>query len=423
MPAVSRRPVSRTGSPGFRPSAVSPAGCSRTMPRRASSAAGRRLAVRVRKRPSGPPRSLSAAGRPAPVLARPPRAAPSDPVDLGVAVPESRRDVAFATAATQNRRGEGAGRAGPVEVLRGGPGWRGGRRTVAGMPSALSTRLRRALPRPRLTRGRLVTGAIVLAVLLGVTGWAAWPTPASYVIENRMITVATGPDGATRVDLDTTYYRPKAASKDHPVAAVLLAHGFGGTKDDVALDAKDLADHGYAVLTWTAEGFGASGGQIHVDSPDWEVRDAQRLIDWLAARPEIRTDAPGDPKVAVVGGSYGGGLALMSAGYGKRVDAIVPQITWNDLSNAFLPEATRAGAGSGVFKKVWAGLFFGSGSSADPSGIAAALTGPAAPARPAAPTHPSCGRFAAANCHPYLSIPTTRTATPEQIALLRPSRP
>ena len=28
---------------------------------------------------------------------------------------------------------------------------------------------------------------------------------------------------------------------------------------------------------------------------------------WLATRPEIRTDGPGDPRVAAVGGSYGGG--------------------------------------------------------------------------------------------------------------------
>src|SRR6266571_3648811 len=153
------------------------------------------------------------------------------------------------------------------------------------MPSTLSTRLRRALPRPRLTRRRLITLAVVLAVVVGVVGWAAWPTPKSYLIENQTITVETGPDGTTPVALDTTYYQPKVASKAHPVAAVLLAHGFGGTKDDVADDAKDLADHGYAVLAWTAEGFGSSGGQIHLDSPDWEVRDAQRLIDWLAARP------------------------------------------------------------------------------------------------------------------------------------------
>src|SRR5256885_965930 len=131
-------------------------------------------------------------------------------------------------------------------------------------PSAGSTSGGR---RPRLTRRRLVAGGVVLALILSVVAWAAWPTPASYSVENQMITVETGPDGTTRVDLDTTYYRPKAASKGHPVAAVLLAHGFGGTKDDVALDAKDLADHGYAVLTWTAEGFGASGGQIPPGRP------------------------------------------------------------------------------------------------------------------------------------------------------------
>ena len=299
------------------------------------------------------------------------------------------------------------------------------RRTVAGMPSALSTRVRRALPRPRLTRRRLITAGVVLAVVLGVVGWAAWPTPKSYLVENQTITVQTGPDGAIPVALDTTYYRPKAASRAHPVGAVLLAHGFGGTKDDIADDAKDLADHGYAVLAWTAEGFGASGGQIHVDSPDWEVRDAQRLIDWLAARPEIRLDAPGDPRMAVVGGSYGGGLALMAAGYDKRIDAIVPQITWNDLANAFLPEATGTGPGSGVFKKVWAGLFFGSGQAADLS-AAAALTGPpagGARTRPGGPSDPSCGRFAADVCRAYLSIATTGTATPDEIALLRRSSP
>jgi len=285
------------------------------------------------------------------------------------------------------------------------------------MPSALSTRLRRALPRPRLTRRRLVAGGVVLALVLGVVGWAAWPTPSSYLATSAMITVNTGPDGTTPVTLDTTYYQPKSASKDHRVAAVLLAHGFGGTKEDVAPDAKDLADHGYAVLTWTAEGFGASGGQIHLDSPDWEVRDAQRLIDWLAARPEIRTDAPGDPKVAVVGGSYGGGLTLMAAGYDKRIDAIVPQITWNDLANAFLPEATGTGPAGGVFKKVWAGLFFGSGSSP-----ASALTG-GPPARGRDAGDPSCGRFAPDVCKAYLSIASTGLATPDQVALLRRSSP
>jgi ABC-2 type transport system ATP-binding protein len=155
-----------------------------------------------------------------------------------------------------------------------------------------------------------------------------------------------------------------------------------------------------------------------VDSPDWEVRDAQRLIDWLAARPEIEKDAPGDPRVAAVGGSYGGALALLLAGYDRRVDAVVPEITWNDLANAFLPESTGAGPQQGVFKKAWAGLFFGRGGT--PS---APVTVPGLRGRALDAADPACGRFARDVCQVYLSVATAGRATPDQIALLRRSSP
>jgi ABC-2 type transport system ATP-binding protein len=256
----------------------------------------------------------------------------------------------------------------------------------------------------------------VLALLAGLVAWAVWPTASSSTAQSQMITVLTGPGGATPVALDTTYYRPASASAAHPVPAVLLAHGFGGTKDSVASDARQLADRGYAVLTWTAQGFGRSGGQIHVDSPDWEVKDAQRLIDWLATRPEVRKDAAGDPRVAAVGGSYGGALSLLLAGYDRRVAAIVPQITWNDLASAFLPESTGAGPQDGVFKKAWAGLFFGSGATSAGLGLQLRQTAPDA-------TVAACGRFAQDICEAYLSVATTGRPTPNQIALLRQSSP
>src|SRR5690606_14385309 len=172
--------------------------------------------------------------------------------------------------------------------------------------------------------------------------------------------VPVGPeDDGTPVHLETTLYLPDGASAADPVPAVLLAHGYGGTRDTVAAAAEELVRRGYAVLAWTARGFGASGGRIHLNHPDYEVRDAQRLLDWLAQRPEVRTDSPGDPRVGVVGGSYGGALALLLAAHDPRVDAIVPMITWHDLAQAFLPEATGADPVDGVFKRAWAGLFFG----------------------------------------------------------------
>lgn len=179
----------------------------------------------------------------------------------------------------------------------------------------------------RWSRRRLIAAGLVTVLLAGVVGAVAWPAAPGFTGYEQVLTVRSGPDGATPVTLDTTLYLPDGASAADPVPAVLLGHGFGGSKHSVVEDAEDLAGQGYAVLAWTARGFGASGGHIHLNHPEYEVRDAQRLMDWLADRPEVRVDRPGDPRVGVVGGSYGGALALLLAAYDRRVDAIVPMIT------------------------------------------------------------------------------------------------
>jgi ABC-2 type transport system ATP-binding protein len=314
------------------------------------------------------------------------------------------------------------------------------------MRSPLPARLGRLMPRRR----HLIAAGVVIAVLAAVTVWAAWPERASFTTQDLMLTVRSGPNSDAPVRLDTRLYLPRSASKRAPAPAVLLAHGFGGTKESVRADAEDLADLGYAVLTYTARGFGRSGGQIHLDNPDYEVRDAQRLLDWLAERSDIRADAPGDPRVGVVGGSYGGALALLLAAQDRRVDAIVPMVTWNDLARSFLPESSGRPPVDGVFKKGWAGLFFGRGGTAGsgPAGLAGAGDGqrqgesggapPAPNASPAAPgtgpgtasgrdgmpaADPACGRFAEPVCAAYLRIATTGRADPAAVALLRRSSP
>lgn len=91
-----------------------------------------------------------------------------------------------------------------------------------------------------------------------------------------------------------------------------------------------LRDAGYNVVTWDPRGFGGSGGEAHVNSPQFEVRDAQAVLDWLATQPEVELDAPGDPRLGMAGGSYGGNIQFLLAAADSRVDAIVPSITWNN---------------------------------------------------------------------------------------------
>jgi ABC-2 type transport system ATP-binding protein len=251
-------------------------------------------------------------------------------------------------------------------------------------------------------RWRRLAAGTAVAVVAGVAWWGATAGDGTPVrASGQRITVVDGPHDDQRVPLDATFFRPARPGR---VPAVLLAHGFGGSKDDVKDEAVDLARHGYAVLTWSARGFGRSGGQIALDSPEYEVKDVRQLIDWLARRPDVRLDGPGDPRVGIAGQSYGGAIALLAAAYDRRVDAIAPQITWYDLADALFPDASGGGARRGVFKKLWAGIFFTNGS-------------------PAGPASTACGRFLPSLCSMYQKIAERGRPTADAITTLRRSSP
>ena len=100
------------------------------------------------------------------------------------------------------------------------------------------------------------------------------------------------------------------------------------------------------MLTWDPRGFGQSGGQVEVDSPDYEARDASALIDWLAQQPEAQLDKAGDPRVGMNGSSYGGGIQWITAARDARVDVITPNISWNSLTTSLYKEGSlKAGWG------------------------------------------------------------------------------
>ena len=79
------------------------------------------------------------------------------------------------------------------------------------------------------------------------------------------------------------------------------------------------------MLTWDPRGFGKSTGTVETDSADFEGRDVQQLLDWVAdADRACSSTARAIPRVGMVGGSYGGGIQLVTAAIDCRVDAIVP---------------------------------------------------------------------------------------------------
>src|SRR5699024_2193526 len=147
------------------------------------------------------------------------------------------------------------------------------------------------------------------------------------------------------------------ATDDEPAPTILSGTGWslpGETSPEGAalfgsVGIGALNERGYNVLTWDPRGFGESEGTVAVDHPDFEGRDVSRIIDWLASLPEVRLDGPGDPRIGMIGSSYGGGIQLAVAPNDCRVDALVPGLAWNSLaSSLYLNETMKAGWAGGL---------------------------------------------------------------------------
>jgi ABC-2 type transport system ATP-binding protein len=259
---------------------------------------------------------------------------------------------------------------------------------------------------------RLIAASVaVLLVLAVVVTVFALSSVGPVAVRVQQIAGVPEPDGRP-VSLDSSLYLPART----PAPAIVLAHGFGGSKSDLDSQARSLARRGYVVLTYSARGFGRSGGLIHLDALGYEVADAGRLLDFLQARPEVEHRAA-TPLIGVAGSSYGGALALMLAATDHRIGAVAADITWNNLATALFPndaqapsaEAGQPDAQQGVFKRLWAGYLFSAGFS---DSLAADGTASS-----------SCGRFAADICALYQKIAAGGVLDPASRALLLQSSP
>ncbi len=149
---------------------------------------------------------------------------------------------------------------------------------------------------------------------------------------------------------------------------------------------------GFNVITWDPRGEYDSGGIMQIDNPFYEGRDASAIITWAAESTPATLNAPGDPKLGMVGGSYGGGIQLVTASIDPRVDAIAPDIAWNSTNSALYPYDTfkttwadillafLVGAAARVNDQIYEGIFTGNvfGFLSETSQSALASSGPTA---------------------------------------------
>ncbi|MGY0490819.1 CocE/NonD family hydrolase [Streptomyces sp. WG-D5] len=211
--------------------------------------------------------------------------------------------------------------------------------------------------------------SVVAAATLAVPAAHADTPTAPFTVTPLKLTVDTGDRDCT---VDADLYRPAGVDAAHPAPAVLTTNGFGGSKADGSTDAsaKAFAQRGYVSLAYSGLGFGSSGCLVSLDDPRIDGKAASALIDFLAGTRAaddgtkidyVTADKKGDPRVGMIGGSYGGAVQMATAAVDHRVDALVPLITWNDLAYSLDPQNARGpGAADvpGAFKWQWTNGFY-----------------------------------------------------------------
>jgi predicted acyl esterase len=300
---------------------------------------------------------------------------------------------------------------------------------------------------PRAWSLSLVAAATAFAALVGgqATGADAAQRPqeslaAVDVYAGLSFSVPAGTDDLGQPQtctVDADLYKPHGASRADPVPAILTTNGFGGSKTDQAGLGRAFAQRGYAVLSYTGLGFPDSGCKISLDDPGVDGVAAKTLVTFLGGGGSAAYDStdlagtpggPGtvtvdftvlddpaahDPRLGMIGGSYGGQIQFAAAAVDDRVDTLVPLITWNELRYSLAPNntsfttgTTYADSNPGTEKIGWTSLFFG-------VGIADGLTGAAIdPTR-----NVGCPNFVLEACAAKATLDTAGFPTPQTFAL------
>jgi esterase/lipase len=164
-------------------------------------------------------------------------------------------------------------------------------------------------------------------LLLVAVAALLWATPAqAFTKQTGNRTMSDG----TSITYDL--YEPDGAAPAGGWPGVVVLHGLGGSKNDMATVATVFAAQGYAALAYTSRGHGTSGGSVGLAGPD-DLTTEQAMFSYFAGLPEVS-----DTQIGAWGISYGGGQIWNGLTTGIPYKAAEVVETWTDLYTALLPQ-------------------------------------------------------------------------------------
>jgi fermentation-respiration switch protein FrsA (DUF1100 family) len=134
------------------------------------------------------------------------------------------------------------------------------------------------------------------------------------------------------LELSGVVHVPSGMRPGERRAGFLVLHGFGSNKtsSNTLQPTKVLSELGYVVLRFDMRGCGESEGEHGRVICLEQVEDTRSALTFLAQHPAV------DPaRIAVIGSSFGGAVAVYTGGVDERVAAVVSNGGWGDGERKF----------------------------------------------------------------------------------------
>ncbi len=195
----------------------------------------------------------------------------------------------------------------------------------------------------RLGNLALVVGLVGFVVVVGQVAWMSAQTARHVPHPPR-----TGGDQSP-ADIGATDYEDVMFRAEDGItlegwyipsrngAAIILAHGYAGSRHQMLSRAQVLVEEGYGVLLFDFRGHGQSGGDL-VTIGDHEQRDLRAAIDFVESQPDVESE-----RIGGLGFSMGGATVIQVAATDKRLRAIIAEAAFPALKDALNHQARLLG--------------------------------------------------------------------------------
>ncbi|MFB7466077.1 CocE/NonD family hydrolase [Streptomyces sp. NPDC056224] len=141
--------------------------------------------------------------------------------------------------------------------------------------------------------------------------------------------------GSGGITLKGNVFTPAGAEAGRTYPLIVLPTSWGLPQIEYIAQARQLADSGYVVVSYTSRGFWLSGGRIEVAGPA-DTADVSAVIDWALANSPADAD-----RIGLGGVSYGAGISLLASAHDPRVKAVVAMSGWADIIESIYSGRTQ----------------------------------------------------------------------------------